>query len=666
MNILIPDSWLREYLETDASPKQIKDYLSLCGPSIEKVTKTNDDYIYHIEITSNRIDMAGVYGIAREAAAILPRFGVKSRLKELKIADPPACSNNIPLKIEDPQKLCERLLAFTMQNVANAPSPDFIRDRLEKSGVRSLNNIIDITNYVMLELGHPCHVFDYDRIKTGKLLIRKAKKGEILVTLDGKRCILEENDVIIDDGTERIIDLPGIMGTQNSVVTPQTKRIVVFIESNNPLYIRRTSMRLALRTLAATINEKHPDPELSKTTILRAIELYQKIARTKPVGNLIDIYPKPIKASSITVTDDFINERLGIKISLSEIKEILLSLHFEVQAKNSKELIATPPSFRQFDVTIAEDIVEEVARIYGYHNLPSKLMSGDIPTTNKPKDIPIENKIKLMLKYLGYTEIYSYSFISEKLIEKTNGDKNYPLKIANPLTEETKYMRATLIPSLLEVIVKNQAFRNHLNLFELAKVYIPRKNNLPEEISMLSIATEKGFYYLKGLVEQILEELGIGNYQLSTKIYPLYHPKQSINFAKNDLLLATVGKIHPEIALNFNIKKDLFIAEINIDRIISSSSPLKQYKPVPLYPEVIEDLSLNYPPKTTIGPVIEKIKKTTDLIKKVEVVDRFEKSITLRITYQDSQKNLTSEDVKSIRQKILNHLKTDFKIFLKQ
>jgi len=688
MNILIPDSWLREYLITDATPQQIKDCLSLCGPSVEKINIVGQDFVYEIEITSNRIDMVSVFGIAREAVAILPRFGIPAKIKPLNILTPPKPEKILPLEVIDPNHLCDRLLAIVMDGVNISPSPEFIRDRLEKSGIRALNNLIDITNYLMLELGHPCHVFDYDRIKTGKLMLRKAKKGEVLITLDNKKCELTADDVIIDDGTGRIIDLPGIMGTANSVVAPQTKRIVFFIESNNPVNIRKTSMQMGLRSVAATINEKHPHPELAKQVFLKGIEMYQKICGAHIAGPVIDIYPNPKKPKKIEVSAEFINERLGVALKEKEIVDILKSLSFDVdtlshsgersdsridsgQARMTK-LVITPPTFRQFDVIIPEDIVEEVARIYGYHNLPSNLMTGKIPISQKPTGLPIEEEIKRMLKYWGHTEIYNYSFISRELIEKAGLKTEDHLKVANPLTAEIEYMRISLIPSMLETIAKNQFYSNNVQLFELAKIYLPQNKQLPDEISILSISNQNSFYDLKGIIETLLIELGITNVTIenltcnsNSTWFHFWHPQQTISMVANDKIIANLGKIHPTLSQSFQIKNDLFLAVLNVEMLTDLAATTKHYTPIPLYPAVVEDLTLKYPPRTYIGPIISQIYKETKLVKKVEVLDNYKDSITLRITYRDDKRNLKNSEIKTIRQQILQTLKSKYQISLK-
>lgn len=682
MNILLPDSWLREYLDTKATPAQIKECLSLCGPSVERINKVGGDDVYEIEITSNRVDMASVYGIAKEAAAILPRFNIAAKLKQLKVKEPSPPAVSLPMDVSDPGKICNRILGIVMEVEPMKSAPSYMKDRLEKSGVRSLNNLVDITNYVMLELGHPSHVFDYDRIKTHKFLLRFAKKNELIITLDGKKYLLDSEDVIIDDGTGRAIDLPGIMGTENSVVNENTRRIFFFIESNNPVLIRKTSMRYGIRTMAAAINEKHPDPELPKIALLRGIELYQQIANAKVNGNIIDIYPSPPKPQQIKVSINFINERLGIELKVQEIIDILQSLGFNQQLiTDNQQLIITPPSFRQFDVTIPEDIVEEVARIYGYHNLPSRLMTGEIPVTDppageadKPQILSLEEKIKNILKYWGYTETYNYSFISKELIEKSGLKTGDHLKVANPLTEEIEFMRTSLIPSMLTVIAKNQFYSDNLKLFELANIYIPKNKDLPSEIPILTISNQEDFYKLKGIVSALLKEVDISDI---TEIIPqedkdyagtwrhLWHPQQILSLVKNGKILGYVGEVHPTLIQNFQIKNDLFLAVINVEMLVSLSNPMKRYVPISSYPPVVEDLTLQYPPKTYIGPIISEIYKINNLVKKVKVVDYYQNATTLRITYQDEKRNLENEDVKSVRLQIIQILKNKFAAELK-
>lgn len=666
MNILIPDSWLREYLDTDATPAEIKKYLSFCGPSVERINKVNGDLVYEIEITSNRVDMASVYGIAREAKAILTRFGKKARIKPVISKGVPPPSHELPLVVSDPNRLCNRILAIVIANVEPKPSPATQRNRLERSGVRSLNNLIDITNYVMLEIGHPCHVFDYDRIKTAKLILRYAKKGENLVTFDGKKCDLTKDDVVIDDCTGRIVDLPGIIGTKNSVVTPFTKRAIFFIESNKPTNIRKTSMRLGIRTRAATINEKLPDPASAMTAMLKALDLIKTISRGQIASRLTDIYPHPYQSKEIKLSTHSINKMLGITLDNKEIKNILRSLEFKVENKSDNVLLVTPPSFRRNDIACQEDLVEEIGRIWGYHNLPSVLMSGDIPIEEKQKDFQVEERIKSILKYWGFNEVYHYSFVSGKLLDKAGMDKDSHLKLANPLTEETSYMRTSLIPSAIDTLCKNQDIRKNLSLFELAKVYLPKKSRLPQEVSMLVIASNQDFFSLKGVVEGMLKELGIKNYRYSPRVKDSnFHPKETTNIFKQTDLLATIGLIRPKISLRFSIETDLFLAYLNVERLVFYSSSSKRYTPIATFPSITQDLSFQITFFTASGKIIEEIYKISTLVNKVDLIDTYKDTKTFRIYFQARERSLTKKEVRQVREKIVKSIEEKFRAKLK-
>ena len=289
MNILISDSWLREYVDTKATRSQIADALSLHSASVESITKQGNDYVYDIEITTNRIDMVSVVGMAREVAAALKQEGVPATFKPLQVKKIKSASQKIGVDIKNDPRLCSRVLAATLKNVSTQESPKFIKHRLKASGVRSLNLLIDITNYVMLEIGHPTHVFDLDRIKESKMIIRESKKGEKIISLENKTYKLSGGDIVIEDGKGNIIDLPGIIGTSNSVVMDETTRILFFLENNDPVKMRKSSMELNIHTMASSINEKGPDPELAYMALLRGIELYVKRSEERRVGKGVDL-----------------------------------------------------------------------------------------------------------------------------------------------------------------------------------------------------------------------------------------------------------------------------------------------------------------------------------------------------------------------------------------
>src|SRR3989304_8303598 len=326
MDILISDNWLRDFLKTASSPKEIAKHLSTCGPSVEKVEKIDNDWVYSIEVTTNRVDAASVYGIAREAAVILPQLGVKATLRTIKLNKLRFVSKVRYLKVSIDSTLCSRFTAVLIKNVKITESPTWMKKRLEAVGVRAINNVVDISNYIMHELGQPVHTFDYDKILGSKMLLRKSKKGETITTLEGKAHKLPGEDIVIEDGKGRLIDLAGIMGGENSAVDEKTKNVLLFVQTYNPINIRRTSMSLAHRTEASQLFEKGLDPELVPAGISRGIKLFETLCKGQATKEILDIYPLPYKPKKVSCDIDFITRSLGITLNKNEIVEILRRL----------------------------------------------------------------------------------------------------------------------------------------------------------------------------------------------------------------------------------------------------------------------------------------------------------------------------------------------------
>lgn len=656
MNIKITHSWLLEFLDTEAKPSEIQKYLSLCGPSIERVEKLDHDYVYDIEITSNRIDTASVYGIAQEASVILPQFTIKADLKPLNIKAPQTIINKLSLDIKDEKKLCNRVVSIVMDNVEIKSSPEFITKRLEAAGIRSLNNVIDITNYVMLELGHPTHVMDYDRIKTGKLLLRHAKKNEQLITLDDKKYNLNEKDVVVDDGSGRIIDLPGIMGTSNSVVTNQTKRIVIFIESNNPQTIRQTSMRLGIRTLAVTYDEKNLDPQLTKQVLYRAINLFEKYANAKIASNIIDIYHTPLKTKTINLNLEYVNKFIGVTLNKDLIISILQSLGFKYKLINDRAKLVSfeVPSWRYADVNIQEDLIEEIARVYGYFKLPSILQSQAY--VSQPIEIEklffYQSKIKYFLKHIGLTEVMNYSMISKDLIINFDDRPKDYLRLSNSISTEIEYLRKSLIPSLVKNIHDNQGKKDKLELFEISKIYIPRKDDLPEEIYKLGVVTNSSYYELKGIIDSLFNELNIDNYKIDNNDYHLFNSNIQGKLSINNLATGVFGELKGKYRLNIEIKGNLFLAEFDLMTLINAAKIMPQYHPITSFSIIKLDLTI----VKKLGLNFEKIKKiafkNSGLLTKIEFVSLFNNKLSLRFYFSSSVCNITEDEAKEELNKI--------------
>jgi len=663
MNIQISDSWLREFLETKATPSQIAEYLSLCSQSVEKLIKDGEETVYDIEITTNRPDCLSVYGIGRELSAILPRFEIKAKLKEVPTAKIPKIITGLPLQVKiSKTELCPRFTALIFDNITIKPSPSFVQKRLENSGIRALNNVIDISNYLMLELGQPMHTFDYDKILKHKMFLREAKEGEEIITLDGQKRALEEGIIIIEDGEGRIVDLCGIMGAKNSETDENTKRVLLFIQTYDPMRIRRACQVLGFHTEAAARFEKGIDPEGVSLAMERATLLFKEWCGGKVGSKLIDIYPSPPKTKSISVTKTKIDNLMGTDIKLTEAKEFLDNLGFKTKIDAKKtSLVSTVPHWRNADIDISEDIIEEIARVYGYHNLPDIL--PPLTTLNFQKDdrFEWENKIKTALKYWGFTETVNYSMVGKNLIHNPADH----LKISNPLIEDLLYLRTSLIPSLLEVIGKNPA-EEETNIFELANIYLPGgKDELPLEIMTLTLAVagESKYLKIKGVLEVLLKELGIEKFTIQPEEFPNLNHGAKILVGETNI--GIMGEVVPSELTRFNINQKVTILNIQLERLIPFAAPVKKFTPLPKYPPIIEDLSFIFPPETYIGPVIEEIKKTTDLIKSVELLDTYQDTKTFRITYQSSKRNLTDREIKKPREKIISFLAAKFQTQVK-
>lgn len=603
MQILIPDSWLREYLETDATPKQIQHALSLCGPSVERLHKNGDDYIYDIEVTTNRVDMMSVVGIAFECVAILPRFGYKAKFKKnpylekIKLVT----SKKVDyLNVTLDKNLCSRFAAALIKNVKVGKSPDWLVKRLELVGMRGLNNVVDISNYLMHELGQPVHTFDYDKITGHAMKLRESRKGEKLVTLDDKAHTLPGGDIVIEDGSGKLIDLCGIMGGLNSAVDDRTQNVLLFVQTYDPIHIRKTSMSLAHRTSAAELFEKNLPTENVLPTLQKGIEMFG--STKEKVLDILNVSEKITTLKLSAPLTEFVNKRLGINLTFTEISQILKSLEFVVKS----ELVVEIPWVRKFDVSIPEDLVEEVARIYGYHNLPSRLMAGNLPAPFNDETFYWEFKIKSALSHWGFTETYTYSLV----------DHDSGLKLKNPLSSEWTYLRTSLAPSHLKVISENIGRVGELQLFEIANVYLPKKGSLPHEESHLVLtSTNLDIPRLKGYVEALAQEIGV--------------------------------HISPEIQTHPNA----LICEINLEPLLTKATSVKTYVSISKYSPIIEDVNVSY--TGNYADIVAKIKNLSPLIKNIELIDKYENKLTLCLTYHDPKKQLSSKDIQPIREKLL-------------
>lgn len=673
MNIKIPHSWLTEYVKTNAKPFDLAKALSLCSASVERLEKVNEDFVYNIEVTTNRIDMLSVYGIAREAAAVLPRFDYQTELAAFPqgVTVPKTQKDDrvLKVKIKD-SKLCPRFAAVLIDNVTVKPSPRWIRVRLENSGIRSLNSVVDISNYGMLETGHPMHTFDYDKIGKHTMVVRESRKGETIITLDGIKRVLNHGTIVIEDGNDKLIDLCGIMGAQNSAVSEKTKRVLLFVQTYDPAHIRRTCQELSFRTEAAVRFEKGMDSEGIFPALEKAAKLFRDLTGGRIVNKAIDIYKAPTKEKTIHLTKQKVKEILGVEIEEETVKRILTSLQFKVK-NSSLAYQVTVPSFRAQDVSSQEDLIEEIARVFGYHNLPSLLPEGQVPNISPCMELYWEEKTKHVLKYWGFTETYTYSLISKNLLEKGYHKPENALKLQNPLTEENEFLRPFLLPSLLEVVAKNQTQTKEEKplLFELSMTYQKQKEGmLPNERPKLAVVITGGSYFdIKGVVEQLGDELGIQDFEIQNvkekDTINLFDRQKSAVITKQ---IGYFGEINKETLVSFGIKGNVSACELDCLNLFLRATTKRTYIPPSKFPSIIEDLTfVKNDPSVLAANVLNRTRGIDQLITGIKIITVYQNTLTLRITYQSPNKTLTNDELVNIRRRIVKTLENKFQLTLK-
>lgn len=647
------------------SAKEIADRITLSLTEVESIEKKGDDTILEIEnkALTHRPDCFSHLGIAREIAAY---FNVKCddplpelTKKQLRITND-ELRKPLDVKVEE-KDLCPRYCAVVLTNIKVDPSPKWLAETLQNIGIRPINNVVDITNYVMVELGQPLHAFDYDKVEGHEIQVRTAKKGEKIITLDGKERELTEEMLVIADA-KKPIGIAGVMGGVNTEVTNETKTIVLeaaaFESKNN----RKTSKALNLRTDAATRFEKNLDPNLPYPAFVRAVELLQEHAQTQVGSEVIDINVVPLsKRREIKISPQWINQFLGTTISIDDMKSILKRLSIESKGIGS-ELIVTIPTWRP-DLTMEADIAEEVARIYGYDNIPVTLPSQTDFTPKKNKDLQVKKELQILLQGMGFTETLNSPFVGMDLIKKAHLDKHEHLQLQNPLSVEQEYMRRSLLPQLLETVKKNMPYKDKVRLYEINKLFVPQKDKQPlEPVYLTAVTLGDNYRTVKGFVEELFERLHIENSrfeQFPNKdcdfLDELVHPNKTAQVYVGTKPMGLVGFVHPKVLTAFNLPENIISFDLHIGTLVENAADVKAYKPIPQYPPVIEDITIDTRSRQ-LGSLIEKIKETSNLITKVELVDSFQNKHTLRLTFQDPERNLTEKEVGKIKEKIIANI----------
>ncbi len=625
----------------------------------------NDDTVVEFEITNNRPDCYSVIGLAREAAAA---FGKEMRHHEPVVKGSNAGSIFDKLDVEVPaEKLCARYTARMVANVKIGPSPKWLRQRLRANGVRPINNIVDITNYVMLEYGQPMHAFDYRYVGSGRIVVREAQEGETLTTLDGGVRPLTPGMLVIADG-EKPIGLAGIMGGENSEIREDTTTVVFESANFDGTSIRQTALALGMRTEASGKFEKHLDPMMTLPAVQRACELVELLEAGDVLDGTVDILNELPAPRTIPLEADKINRLLGTEIPEEKMVEYLRRL--EIPVENGQIQV---PSFRP-DLIRMADIAEEVGRSYGYNDIPTTDFA--VPTQGGyTEEMTFEAKAGSLCRALGFDEIITYSFVSPGIFDQLRLPKDSPLrkalKIQNPLGEDTSIMRTVALPSMLDILARNYAYHNKaVRLYELAKIYLPvAGEDLPQEPKMLTLGAygeKESFFGLKGRLEAIFCGLRLPKAQFeAVKDHPAYHPGRCAKVTMNGVELGYLGQIHPLTAANFGLDCSVYCAEISLPQLFALRLPDPTYTPLPKYPSVSRDLALVCDENVTVASAEAVITAAAGkLLRDVKLFDIYrgpgvpegKKSMAFSLLLRAEDRTLTDADSDGTVRKVLTAL----------
>lgn len=636
--------------------------------------------VVDFEITPNRPDCLSMIGMARETAAT---FGGEFKYPETQcVMESGKSKDYINIEILKPD-LCKRYVGKIVTDVKIQQSPWWIQKKLIYAGMRPINNIVDITNYVMLEYGQPIHAFDIRNLTDNKIIVDTANEGEVFTTLDGTERKLTSSMLLIKDG-KRGVAIAGVMGGLNSEIEPDTKTILIESANFNGDSIRATSKKLGLRTEASARFEKGIDPNLCELAADRVCKLIEILGAGKVAKGSVDVYPEKLEPWSVNVRVDRVNAVLGIDLSGKEMESILESLEMEV-IRIGNNMKVTPPTVRQ-DLLEEIDFIEEVARINGYDNMPVTLPKGN-SKAEKSRGRLLKDLTRDVLTAMGANEVQTYSFVSPKGVDNVRIDidaweRNF-VKLINPLGEENSVMRTILTPNMMEVLGRNYS-RNisSVKAFEIGNTFIKNFDEeelLPEEQDSLVIACygqSESFYTLKGMVEELLEKLGIyGVSYVAESEYGVYHPGRCARITYNDIELGIMGEVHPDVADKYGIGTKGYCCEMAYDRVMKNANIEKFYKPLPKYPSTSRDIALIVREDVNVALIEDLIKEFGGkILESVQLFDVYRgkqvqegmKSVAFTLTYRAADKTLTDDEVTKVHKKVLDVLREKLDAVLRE
>ncbi len=615
------------------------------------------DVVMDIEVTSNRPDAFGMVGLARECATILNRpFTWKPS------SLPKGGKQTLSVQVED-KALCPRYMAVRVEGVTVGHSPWWLKRRLLSAGIRPINTVVDITNYVMLEIGQPMHAFDASTLSGGELHVRRARLQETLEALDGKRYSLTDSMLVIADA-EKPVAVAGVMGGEHTGVTSATTSIVFEAAAFDDVSVRRTARALNLYSDAQLRFEKGLSTEFLPVALARAVELCLTLCGGTVATKVADVRAKAYKPRTYKIPVARVQEIVGVDIPEKEMVAILKRLGFEVRLTGKavkKQLVATVPYWRDHDIEDGRDLVEEIARVYGYGAIPGVLPVGQ-PTRPTDPELQWEERMRALAKGAGFTETYTYSFISRELAKKAGFNPQKMLPLANPLSAEFEVMRTSLVPSLLQVVQENQERFRAMRLFEVAHVYVPSSETegwraLPNEVLTCSLAIlggDSAWREAKGFVEHLFADWGIQQVRwVPVTEEALWHPGRTVQAFQGEHLLATIGEIHPEIAARFKIEGRLACADLALEEIFAHATTTKRYVPLPVFPEAKRDLAFLVDRDAACAALAATMQEASTLLTQVEWFDTFmgkgvpegKKSVAFHLTFATPDRTLASSEV---------------------
>jgi phenylalanyl-tRNA synthetase beta chain len=646
------------------------------------------DAILDIEVTTNRPDAMCIFGIAREAGTILKAPFAPPAILPIKKAP---VKMNLTVKNDAPD-LCSRYQAVAITGVKVAPSPWWLKRKLISLGCRPINNVVDITNFILWEMGQPLHAFDYDKLNGKKIIVRRAKQNEKIKALDGNEYKLKESNLVVADGKEPAA-IAGVMGGEATGVTDGTTTIVLEAATFDPVSVRRTARDLNLRSDSSNLFEKGLSTENTKPALSRAAQLILELCGGTVAGEVFDLREKKYKPLSVSMSIAKANKVIGADLDAGEIVDILKRLGFDILVKGDT-VKAAVPFWRDHDIEIEEDLIEEVARIYGYHRLPSLLPAGAPPLGKKEKDVDLfywERAARNLATSSGYDEILSYAMIGNKIMDAAGESK--AVKIANPLSVDLEYMRTCLFPGLLQTIAENQNNFSAGKIFELGRAYAPtKKSDLPNEATHFSgmiwnnnavIANEAKqsrdaalFYNAKGFAEKFLERFGLSGCIFKDGDDKNFHPARATDIylpivkknKKEEIYIGSFGEIHPGTAKNFGIDGRVGFFYFYLDTAAQYAKTHKSYSPLAEYPGIKRDISFVADGKTEYEKIKSALMSLDSLIADIEVFDVYEgagvpegkKSMALHLLFRAKDRTLKTAETDAVWERVVALLKKEF------